>query len=226
MTVVKLVKPVTWSYSALTAFETCPRRYQLTRVTKQVVEPQTQATIYGNQVHKALEDYAKQGKALPEHLKNCKKYIDKVKRMKGKLVVEERLALNKHFQPTKWMAKDVWVRGIIDLGVVGSKEALLLDWKTGKHRPDSYQLMLFAAFAFSFYPWIDKVTTGFIWLKDTKFDKETFTRDQVTEIWNEFLPRVKRLELAFDDDRWQAKPSGLCKNWCPVGRNLCEFCGV
>jgi len=136
------------------------------------------------------------------------------------------LALNKHFQPTKWMAKDVWVRGIIDLGVVGSKEALLLDWKTGKHRPDSYQLMLFAAFAFAFYPWIDRVTTGFIWLKDSKFDKETFTRDQVTEIWNEFLPRIKRLELAFSDDRWQAKPSGLCKNWCPVGRNLCEFCGV
>ena len=29
-----------WSYSALTAYETCPKRYQLTRVTKQVIEAQ------------------------------------------------------------------------------------------------------------------------------------------------------------------------------------------
>jgi hypothetical protein len=220
------MKQVTWSYSALNAFETCPKRYQLTRVTKEVVEPQTEATIWGNKVHTALEHYAKQGKALPDNLQNCKRYIDKVKAKKGKLIVEERMALTKEFRPTKWMAKDVWVRGIIDLGVVGSKQALLLDWKTGKHRPDSNQLMLFAAFAFAYYPWIESVTTGFIWLKDSKFDKETFTRDQVTEIWNEFIPRVQRIEHAFDQDKWIAKPSGLCKNWCPVGRSRCEFCGV
>jgi len=221
-----MTQKITWSYSALNAFETCPRRYYLTRVSKDVTEPQTEATIWGNRVHKALEDYAKKGKVLPDNLIRCKRYIDKVKRMKGKLLVEERMAMNKSFHPTKWMAKDVWVRGIIDLGVVGSKEAVLLDWKTGKHRPDSYQLMLFAAFAFSHFPWIERVTTGFIWLKDSKFDKETFEREQVTEIWNEFLPRIKRLEHAFENDRWQANPSGLCKNWCPVGRKLCEFCGV
>ena len=44
-----------WSYSALTSYETCPKRYQLTRVTKQVTEPQTEATRWGNEVHKALE---------------------------------------------------------------------------------------------------------------------------------------------------------------------------
>ena len=136
------------------------------------------------------------------------------------------MALNKNFRPTKWMAKDVWVRGIIDLGVIGSKKALLLDWKTGKHRPDSNQLMLFAAFAFAYYPWLEHVTTGFIWLKDSKFDKQEFTKDQVTDIWNEFIPRVQRIEAAYDKDKWIAKPSGLCKNWCPVGKKLCEFCGV
>ena len=215
-----------WSYSALTAFETCPRRFQLTRVTKQVREPQTEATIWGNKVHKALEDFAKSGKPLSPDLKKYEKYVKKIQSYEGKRVVEERVALDRNFRPTTWMAKDVWVRGIIDIGVVGSEKAYLLDWKTGKRRPDSNQLKLFAALAFAMYPWIDKVVTGFIWLKSGEFDKEVFTRDHLPHLWNEFLPRLSRVAIAYDQDKWTPKPSGLCKNWCPVGRQHCEFCGV
>jgi len=215
-----------WSYSALTAFETCPRRYQLTRVTKEVVEKQTEATMWGNKVHKSLELFAKGKQALPPDLAKYEKYVRKIQSREGKRVVEEKMALNTSFRPTTWFAKDVWVRGIIDIGVVGSETAYLLDWKTGKRKPDSDQLKLFAALAFAHYPWVDKVVTGFIWLKDAKFDKESFTREQLPEIWNEFLPRLQRLEHAFQEDKWVPKPSGLCKNWCPVGQRLCEFCGV
>lgn len=215
-----------WSYSALTAYETCPRRFQLTRVTKQVVEPQTEATIWGNKVHKALELFAKGEKPLPPDLQKYERYVKKILSYEGKRVIEERVALDKNFRPTKWMAKDVWVRGIIDIGVVGSEKAYLLDWKTGKRRPDSNQLKLFAGLAFAIYPWVEKVTTGFIWLKSAEFDKEVFTREQLPEIWNEFFPRLDRLAVSYRDDKWTPKPSGLCKNWCPVGRQLCEFCGV
>jgi hypothetical protein len=52
-----------------------------------------------------------------------------------------------------------------------------------------------------------------------------FTREQLPEIWNEFLPRLSRVAAAYEDDKWLPKPSGLCKNWCPVGQSLCEFCG-
>lgn len=214
-----------WSYSALTAFETCPKRYQLTRVTKQAVEKQTEATIWGNKVHKALELFAKGKQPLPPEFEQYERYVHKILALKGKRVVEERVALTKDFCQTKWMAKDVWVRGIIDIGVVGSETAYLLDWKTGKHRPDTDQLKLFAALAFAMYPWINKVVTGFIWLKVAKFDKQQFTREQLPEIWNEFLPRLSRVAVAYKEDKWLPKPSGLCKNWCPVGRSLCEFCG-
>lgn len=219
----ELTKP--WSYSALTAFETCPRRFELTRVTKQVFEPQTEATLWGNKVHKALEKYAKGTEALPPDMERYGRYVDKILSYEGKRVVEERVALNKDLRPTKWMAKDVWVRGIIDIGVVGSDRAYLLDWKTGKHKPDSDQLKLFAALAFAMYPWVDNVTTGFIWLKEGKFDKEVFTREQLPEIWAEFLPRLSRVARAYVEDKWTPKPSGLCRNWCPVGKSLCEFCG-
>ncbi len=214
-----------WSYSALTSFETCPKRYQLTRVTKQVTEPQTEATMWGNKVHKALELYAKNQKPLPPEFEEYGRYVRKILALDGKRVVEKRIALTKNFRETTWMAKDVWVRGVIDIGVVGSDTAYLLDWKTGKHRPDTDQLKLFAALAFALYPWITKVVTGFVWLKVKKFDKEEFTREQLTEIWNDFMPRLSRVALAYSEDKWLPKPSGLCKNWCPVGRSLCEFCG-
>lgn len=219
----ELTKP--WSYSALTAFETCPKRYQLTRVTKQVVEKQTEATLWGNKVHKALELFALGKQPLPEEMQEYGRYVEKILSYEGRRVVEERVALTKDFRPTTWMAKDVWVRGIIDIGVVGSDTAYLLDWKTGKHRPDSDQLKLFAALAFAKYPWVSKVVTGFIFLKPKKFEKEKFTRKQLPEIWNDFMPRLSRLAIASVEDKWVPKPSGLCRNWCPVGRSLCEYCG-
>ena len=214
-----------WSYSALTSYETCPKRYQLTRVTKQVIEKQTEATVWGNEVHKALELFAKGQKPLPETMEEYGRYVRKIQKIEGKRIVEERVALTKNFRRTTWMAKDVWVRGIIDIGVVGSDTAYLLDWKTGKHRPDNDQLKLFAALAFAVFPWIRYVITGFIWLKPKKFDKQEFTREQLTDIWNEFLPRLSRLAHSYDNDKWLPKPSGLCKNWCPVRRSLCEFSG-
>jgi hypothetical protein len=153
------------------------------------------------------------------------RYVEKIMSYEGKRVVEERVALDRNLRPTTWMAKNVWVRGVIDIGVVGSKRAYLLDWKTGKHRPDSDQLKLFAALAFAMYPWIDSVVTGFIWLKEDKFDKQLFTREQLPEIWSEFLPRLSRVAHAYGENKWVPKPSGLCRSWCPVGKKLCEFCG-
>ena len=65
-------------------------------------------------------------------------------------------------------------------------------------------------------PEVEEVTTGFIWLKDKKVDKEVFKREQLHEIWQGFLPRVIKLESAYDRDSWPARPSGLCKGWCHV----------
>lgn len=37
-------KPVAWSYSALTSFETCPHRHYETKIAKTIKEPPTLAT--------------------------------------------------------------------------------------------------------------------------------------------------------------------------------------
>jgi hypothetical protein len=214
-----------WSYSSLTAFETCPRRFKLTRITKQVQESQTEATLHGNEVHKALENHLKNTKPLPDKYKEYLPLVDRVKATPGKQLVEFKFALTQAFKPTEFFAKDAWCRGVIDVGVVSPKAAVILDWKTGKPKDDHDQLKLFAAVAFAAYPFINTCRTGYVWLAHNKLDCKTFQKADVAGIWQEFLPRVIRITKAAENDNFPPKPSGLCTKWCPVTNDLCEFSG-
>lgn len=92
---------------------------------------------------------------------------------------------------------------------------------TGKRRPDFTQLELFALQVFAHYPYINKVSSSFIWIKDTALDKEVYKRDQAHAMWERLLSRVGRIEQAVEHDTWPAKPSGLC-NYCPC-KPFCEY---
>ena len=216
-----------WSYSSLTAFETCPKRYYLTRVAKTAHEEQTEATIWGNKVHKALENRINTGCEMPEGMEQWASIADRIRTPKqgGMPFAEKKLAITKHFTPTTWMAKDCWCRGIVDAGVLRPHRIMALDWKTGKRKHVSHQMMLCAGLLFAHYPEPEIIATGFVWLQDKKLDVEKFLRSHVPDIWGEFLPRVQRLEQAYESNVWIARPSGLCKQYCPVGRKLCSHCG-
>lgn len=205
-----------WSYSALTSFETCPYRHYETRVAKSTVEPETDALRWGNQVHKALELRAKESAPLPTGMTQWEPLMEKITAIPGWTMTESQFALNASFESVHWFAKDVWLRGVVDFGKLKDKSILALDYKTGKVKPDSDQLKLFAAILMEVYPSVDKVVSGFVWLKEKSITKEVFVRDQKADIWGGFIPRVNRLQAAHDANKWPKKPSGLCRAWCPV----------
>lgn len=214
-----------WSYSSLTSFETCGKRHYHLKVAKDVVETPHEATAWGSTVHKYMEDRAKDGTPLPVSVAGYEKLVAPIIAKAGEKLIEQQFAINAAMQPTTWMAPDAWCRGIVDIGVLTGTKALLLDWKTGKRKVDSSQLKLFAGLAFAHYPQVNTVVTGFVWLKEGKVDKNTFTREDVPAIWQEFVPRVRRLERAYEESKFPPKPSGLCRSWCPVPNRLCEFSG-
>lgn len=216
------MKGFAWSFSSLTAFETCPRRYYLTRVSREVIEPQTEHLVWGNEVHKALE-LRQKGQALPGKLEHLEPVCSMLMRKHGKRIIEGKFAIDASFRPVGWRDSTTWCRAVVDTGVVGVKSAFLGDWKTGNRKPDSDQLKLSAAIGFAHYPYLERIHTAFIWLKEKKVDSEVFTHEQVGDIWSEFLPRVKRLEQAHKTNTWHPKPSGLCGKWCPVSKQHCEF---
>lgn len=213
---------VPWSYSSLSAFETCPRRYHLTRIAKLVTEPQTEATLWGQKVHKALE-YAVAGtKTLGPNFTQYQPVVDRVRAASGKKFTEQKFGLTNGFKPTEFFGKDVWFRGVLDLTIVTPKIGIVLDYKTGKVKTDGDQLKLFAAATFAQHPYLETVKTGYLWLANDKTTAQDFKKDDVPVIWQEFLPRIKRMELAQEKDQWLPNPSGLC-GWCPVGKAHCEF---
>lgn len=216
-----------WSYSALTAFETCPWRYYLTRVSKEIVEPETEALRWGNEVHKAFEDYVKAGGEYPtpDWFAKWKPIADKILSKPGEIHAEYEAAITEDLRPCGWWDDEVWCRGKFDVAIVNGGKATILDYKTGKRKPASDQLKLFALLAFIHFPEVNEVKTGFIWLKTGQVDTETYTREMADALWPEFIHRVERMRHALESMKLPKKQSGLCRNWCPVPKAKCEFSG-
>lgn len=215
-----------WSYSALTAFETCPKRYYLTKVTKEVKEPQTDATLYGNRAHKALEKFVGENAPMPSEFTGLTPIGERMRALPGTKLTEMKVALTRNLTETTYFAKDVWYRGVFDLALKGKTKVAVFDYKTGKRKFDGDQMRLFAATAFTVFKYPTEVHTGYLWLKEDKLDTEVYKPEDVPVIWAEFTGRAARVEAAIESGRFPAKPSGLCRAWCPVGRSRCEHCGV
>lgn len=225
MSVAKRGTTTPWSYSSLTSYETCPRRFYLTRISKQVSEKQTEATIHGNEVHSALEKYVGGKAPLASKYESYRPVADKLRNSSGKKMLEYKFGLTKALTPTTFFASDVWCRGVLDVGIVKEDQAIVLDYKTGKRKVDADQLKLFAGAALVLWPFAKKVKTGYIWLQSGEMDTEEFTPEDKPVIFQDFAARVHRMETSERKDDWPANPSGLCRQWCPVGKINCEHCG-
>lgn len=219
-----MAKAFAWSFSKLKNFESCPLKFQQQDVLKNYQEGESEQLIWGNQVHEALAKVLT-GKLpkLPTEMETFEKYVDMVRALPGDLQVEQKYAITKDFGPTAYFAPNVWYRGIGDVVKIAGTRGTILDWKTGAIKVDSVQLMLMAQCIFSHYPDVQKVHTGFVWLKEDATTVEEYNREDMPRNWIGLLDRVEALESAFATNVWPAKPSGLCRKWCPV--STCEHHG-
>ena len=219
------MKPFAWSYSALNDFETCPHAYAQKKVYKNFKDEMSPEGLWGNEVHKRMEKRLVNNTPLPEDmpLEKWARVIEKSRDGTDVLKCEMQIALNRDFQQTSWFAKDAWCRGIIDVLLVKEEgtTAHVYDWKMGKVKTDRTQLRLFVAILNRVYPDIQRFVHKFIWLKHDQVTPSTVEgdivmREWVPEIWQEILPRVKRMEEAYNAEVFPMKPNGLCKKYCPV----------
>lgn len=181
--------------------------------------------LWGNRVHKALELRIKGEAALPETMVTYEPLVTAIEAKRGIIDAEQKLALNADLEPTGYFAHDTWVRVITDFTVVKGSNAIVGDWKTGKPTPASLQLALCAAVTFAVKPYLEKIVTSFVWLQHGSTTNMIYTKADVPGIWQELLPRVARMKDAIITERFPPKPSGLCREWCPVPKRLCEHSG-
>jgi hypothetical protein len=224
MSVTTDVKPFAWSYSQLNNYETCPRRHQAYSVTKEVVEPESDAIRQGKLLHAAFEKRVATGEKLPLGMGMYESMLAKLASAPGLVNAEQRLALSATFEPVAWFARPAWFRQIIDYSNIREDGlAIVIDYKTGKPKEDLTQLQLSAATVFAHDPSVSQVRTAMLFVGYDHIEPATFTRADLPAIWAGILPRVKRLEEARAMDDFPPNPGPLCRRYCGV--RSCAFWG-
>ena len=210
----------TWSYSSLSLFQQCPKKYYHLRVAKDHKEPETDALLYGKQLHEAAEFYIGKGTPLPPQFAFIKGALDLLKTLGegGEFLCEFRMGLTKDLQPCDFFAKDVWWRGVADLVIIKDKKAYLVDYKTGKSSryADTKQLEILALALFKHRPEIEMVKGGLLFLVANDFVKVDYEGSQQAQPWVKWLNETKQLEAAYENEVWNPKPNFSCKQYCAV----------
>jgi hypothetical protein len=210
----------TWSFSSLKDYVNCPKQYQEIKVLKNFFKKPTPQMLYGTEVHKACEDYVREGTPLAKNYERFKSVLDALVDIPGHKYPEHKMALNHGKEPCSY-GKDYWVRGIVDLLIVDGDHAFIVDYKTGSNRyPDPKQLKLMALMTFAHFPEVNVIKAGLLFVMHESFMDEHYQREDISKLWKAFEGDLARLQLSYDNDTWQPNPTPLC-GWCPV--TTCEY---
>ena len=212
---------VKWSFSALKDFVNCPKQYHEIKVLKNYTKKVSEQMLYGTEVHKALEDYVRDGTPLLKNYERFKPMVDSLMEIPGIRYPELKMALTKAGTACEFDAPEYWVRGIVDLLIIDGDTAYIVDYKTGSARyPDPKQLKLMALMTFAKFPEVQFIKAGLLFVMHNVFIDEQYHRHEQTKLWDAFSLDSGRLEVAYETGKWPANPTPLC-GWCPV--ESCDF---
>jgi hypothetical protein len=214
-----------FSYSSLKDFEQCARRYHEVKVLQNYPREDTEATLYGKEVHTAAQAYT-MGKPVPAQYAFIQPIVDALLTKQGRVFPEVEMALTVELDPCPWDDPQAWVRGIADLLIVddATHQAWVVDYKTGSAKyPDKSQLDLMSLLVFAHNPDIFQVNSALIFVLKDVFIKHKRYRTEADPMWWDYRNRVAKIDKAVSNGVWNPKQSGLCKKHCPV--LTCEFSG-
>jgi len=208
----------TWSYSSISLFQQCPRKYYRLRIVKDIVEPPQQHLIYGTEVHQAAEDYVCNDKSIDPRYAFLKPTLDALKALPGMKLCEYEMGLTKDFKPVGFRDENVWFRGIADLLIIDEDRAHLIDYKTSKSSQyaDRKQLELLALLVFKHFPHVKSIKAGLVFVVAEDLVRASYTDEIQEQAWAKWLPEIQRLEKAMETDVWNAVPNFTCRKFCPV----------
>jgi hypothetical protein len=211
---------ITWSYSSLKTFEQCPKKYYHLKVVKDVKDEGSEATLYGQELHKAAEDYIKEGKPIPPKFGYIQETVDAIKNIPGEKHCELKLGVRKNdtgYEPCGFFDKDVWWRGIGDVIVVQDELAFSLDYKTSKNAKyaDLKQLDILAAALFTHFPQVKKIKSALAFVVSNEFIHKEHFAEMRDSYFATFEPDLDRLATAQETGVWNTNTGPLCK-FCPV----------
>lgn len=210
-----------WSHSRLKMYRDCPRMLWHSVAPRghpdRVEFVQTKEMIDGNLVDDALTKRISTGTPLPPQYAPYEGMAAAVLAAPGTKLTQAKMALDQAFNPCGYMDWDkAWVRVIYDVAVLDGPKGFIGDWKNGKMWIDEEQLRLFATVGFHVFPELEVIDTAYIWLRHGVLSPKTYTRRELPDMWQTFLPDVERMQVSHETGHWPAEPkrgAATCK-WC------------
>ena len=210
---------IVWSFSSLKTFQQCPKKYYHTKIAKDVVEPDTTATLYGKTAHTVAEEYIRDDKPVPPQFAYMQETLDSLKAIPGEKHCEMMLGFTKDLKSCEFHAPDVWWHGIADLVVINEekKMAYSVDYKTSKSAryADVKQLDLVATGIFAKFPQIERIKSALLFVVSKEFVKAEHHVEMMPKYVEKPARDVARIEAALENGVWN-----------PVQGPLCKFCSV
>tara|TARA_R110000824_G_scaffold24565_3_gene86456 strand:+ start:67 stop:732 length:666 start_codon:yes stop_codon:yes gene_type:complete len=211
---------IAWSYSSIKTFEQCPKKYYHLKILKDIKDSGNTATIYGQQVHQAAEDYVKDGTPIPEKFAYIRGVVERIAKQDGKKYTEHKMGLKKTedgYETCEFLGKDVWWRGIADVVIINGSTAYSIDYKTSKNAryADTKQLDLVAGGLFVEFPQLDTIRSALVFVVSGDVVKKDHYREHMDKYLNTFESALDRLDNAEQSAVWNAVTGPLCR-FCPV----------
>lgn len=213
---------LSWSFSALKDYEGCPRRYHEVRVLKNHTTEKTTQIVYGEELHKAAEEYVL-GTPLPPQFSFIQDALDALMSKDGEKLPEIKMAVTEQLEPCEWFSKEAWLRGVADLLILDTKNniAWVVDYKTGNNKyPDKDQLELMSLLTFAHYPEVKQVNSALMFVVKNSLITHKVMHTDKEALWWKYRERVAKIVASLSNDVWNPKQTPLC-GWCPV--RSCEF---
>lgn len=209
-----------WSYSSLNTFKQCPKKYYHLKVIKDVKDKGSTATVYGQEVHTAAEEFIRDGKEVPKKFSFMNSILDALNKIEGEKHCELKLGValtDEGYKPAEFFGDDVWWRGIADLVIINGDTAHSIDYKTSKNAKyaDTKQLDAVAAALFIHFPQLKTIKSALAFVVSKDFIQKTHSSTDVELYFKTFQPDLERLEGAQESGVWNAISGPLC-GWCPV----------
>ncbi len=214
--------PVILSYSNLSDYLTCPKRFFHKHVAKDIPhETKSAAQTSGTKVHEALKKRLKIREPLPEEFRQYKEVCATVENHNSIKHLEIKLGVYSDGRSCDFFDPAVRLRGTLDLAMLNSPTALILDWKTGKPWEDPFELQIQGLLLQAHYPDLTLVTGSYVWLREAGRVGPLY-RLNAAETWGKVCDLAASIAHRIKANNWPPDDGPLC-SYCPVPKIVCSF---
>jgi len=197
----------TWSYSALSTYQQCPKKYDFAYVQK-LPQEYAPAAERGKAMHADAEAYLRgTQQELAPSLGRFRRLFEDLRSMSA--TAEHVVTVDRNWDP----AGERWLKAIMDATLIyPDGTADVVDYKSGRPYPGhAQQMMLYGTTLIAAYPQVTHVTTR-LWYLDSGAETKGEVTAQAAEASRRIFTKMADTMLADEDLR--PTPGAHCR-WCP-----------